>query len=69
MGVFMPTLSSLYFSLINEKVIEFHEELPPFKRRPMSVEFKKQLEPHIYVDQAENISESDSPQNENKENR
>ena len=45
MCVFLPTLSSLYFSLLStdkkqESIIEFHEEAPPFRRRPLSIELQ-----------------------------
>jgi len=46
MCVFMPTLSSMFFSLVDKKdsLVEYHEEAPPFRRRPLSVELLAQLE-------------------------
>ena len=37
---FMPTLSSVYFMTQNSKVIEYHEDSPPFKRKTLSSQFE-----------------------------
>ena len=47
---FVPTLSSIYFMSKSEvknisKLIECHEEQPPFKRKPMSIALKDALRP------------------------
>lgn len=53
---FVPTLSSLYFMTRSQnnrsKIIEFHEDQPPFKRKPLSLALKDALRP------LENQSES-----------
>jgi hypothetical protein len=56
---FMPTLSSLYLltklkNNANKKstIIEFHEDKPPFKRKPLSLAFQEALEPICFVSKA-----------------
>lgn len=57
---FMPTLSSLYLltklknnankksNIIKSNIIEFHEDKPPFKRKPLSLAFQEALEPMCF---------------------
>ena len=44
---FMPTLSSLCMMVVSEKkktkMVEFHEDQPPFKRKPLSMALKDNL--------------------------
>ena len=46
---FVPTLSSVYLMTKSQnnrsKIIEFHEDQPPFKRKPMSIALKDAVSP------------------------
>jgi hypothetical protein len=46
---FVPTLSSVYLMTKSQnnrsKIIEFHEDQPPFKRKPMSIALKDAMRP------------------------
>jgi len=63
---FMPTLSSVYFMTQNSKVIEYHEDAPPFKRKTLSTQFEailKEMNPNFSVD---DDSESSGEEDETK---
>ena len=44
-ATFLPTLSSIYLMLESKsRLLEYHEEQPPFKRLPLSLAFQDHLD-------------------------
>lgn len=62
MCVFHPTLSSMFLSYLDtdkkDSIIEFHEELPPYLRRPLSTELRQRL--NIIGETENSVSSDDS---------